>query len=229
MFPTNSLLVVSPYYPGLELATAATRWLTGLPLTVDSGIVLTAVRVLLVLAVFLVVERVCGSARAGGVGALVYMANPAFYAFDSMYAYETMALALAAATVYLLFVSVDRARPDTGRLFVLALCTIAAVVVTHHLTGWLTVGFVLVWAIGLSLRFHWTGTSALRSRRRAQARLVGIAAAVGVVLGTAWTLFVGSRLSEYLSPIFSAAYSDVLSLVGISMEAGASSSQRPAA
>ena len=152
MFPTNSLLVVSPYYPGLELATAATRWLTGLPLTVDCVIVLIAVRILLVLAVFLVVERACGSARAGGVGALVYMANPAFYAFDSMYAYETMALALGAATVYLLFVSIDRARPDTGRLFVLALCTIAAVVVTHHLTGWLTVGFVVVWAIGLALR-----------------------------------------------------------------------------
>jgi hypothetical protein len=214
LFPTNSLLVVSPYYPGLELATAATRWLTGLPLTVDCVIVLIAVRVLLVLAVFLVVERACGSARAGGVGALVYMANPAFYAFDSMYAYETMALALGAATIYLLFVSIDRARPDTGRLFVLALCTIAAVLVTHHLTGWLTVGFVVVWAIGLALRSLRGETPALRIRRRAQARLVVIAAAVGVMLGTAWTLFVGSRLTEYLSPIFSAAYSDIISTLG---------------
>ena len=131
-----------------------------------------------------------------------------------MYAYETMALALGAATIYLLFISVDRSRPQTGRLFALALCSIAAVVVTHHLTGWFTVGFVVVWAIGLALRFQGTKTPAFVSRRRAQARVVGIAAAVGVVFGTAWTLLVGSRLTQYLSPVFSAAYSDILSTLG---------------
>jgi hypothetical protein len=139
LFPVNTYLPVSPYYAGLELATLATRWLMGLPLTADEWIVLTAVRVLLVLAVFLVLERACKSSRAGGVGALVYMSNPQSYGFDSQYSYETMALALAAAAVYLLFVSVDRARPGTGRLYALALCSIAAVVVAHHLTGWLTV------------------------------------------------------------------------------------------
>ncbi|HXY28300.1 MAG TPA: hypothetical protein VEH82_08460, partial [Acidimicrobiales bacterium] len=216
LFPANTLLPVSPYYSGLELVTAATRSLTGLPLTVDQVIVLTAVRVLLVLAVFLVVERVCGSARAGGVGALVYMANPQFYAFDSMYAYETMALALAAAAVYLLFASVDRARPGMGRLFVLALCTVAAAVVTHHLTGWITVGFVVAWAVGLALsaRFRRSGTPALRTRWWAQARVVGVAAAISVVLGAAWTQFVGSRLTSYVGPIFSAAYSDIASALG---------------
>jgi len=42
VFPTNSILPVSPYYPGLELVTAATRWLTGLPLVVDELVVLAA-------------------------------------------------------------------------------------------------------------------------------------------------------------------------------------------
>ena len=32
VFPVNTLLPVSPYYPGLELATASTRWLTRSPL-----------------------------------------------------------------------------------------------------------------------------------------------------------------------------------------------------
>src|SRR5208283_3627621 len=88
LFPVNTYLPVGPYYAGLELATLAARWLTGLPVTVDEWIVLTAVRVLLVLAVFLVLERACKSSRAGGVGALVYMSNPQFYGFDSQYAYE---------------------------------------------------------------------------------------------------------------------------------------------
>ena len=40
---------------------------------------------------------------------LVYVASPQFYGFDSQYAYETLALAFAAAVVYLLFVSIDGA------------------------------------------------------------------------------------------------------------------------
>ena len=77
LFPTNSVLPVSPYYPGLELATAATRWITGLPLVLDQLIVLAAVRIVLVLGVFLVVERACHSSRAGGIGVLVYAGESA--------------------------------------------------------------------------------------------------------------------------------------------------------
>ena len=173
LFPVNTYLPVSSYYPGLELATMAIRCLTGLPLSVDQVIVLIAVRVLLLLSVFLIIERACGSAWAGGVGSLVYMSNPQFYAFDSIYAYETMALALGAAAIYLLFASVDRARPDMGRLFILALCTVAALVITHHLTSWLTIGFLVVWGVGLALRsrFSKAGTPRLRIRRRAEVRV----------------------------------------------------------
>jgi len=154
LFPTNSILPVSPYYPGLELVTAATRWLTGLPLVVDELVVLAAVRVVLVLVVFLVVERACHSSRAGGIGVLVYAASPQFYGFDSQYAYETLALAFAVAVVYLLFVSIDDARPKIGRSFALALGCVGAVVVSHHVTGWFTVAFLVVWAAGLYLTSH---------------------------------------------------------------------------
>ena len=117
LFPTNTILPVSPYYPGLELATAGTRWLTGLPLVLDELIVLAAVRVVLVLVIFLVAERACRSSRAGGIAVLVYAAGPQFYGFDSQYAYETLALAFAAAAVYLLFVSIDSEHPRMRRLF----------------------------------------------------------------------------------------------------------------
>ena len=39
-----------------------------------------------------------------------------------------------------------------------------------------------------------------RSKRRTQARIVGIAAAVGLVLGGTWTAFVGRRLTDYVDP-----------------------------
>ena len=250
LFPTNSILPVSPYYPGLELATAATRWLTGLPLVLDQLIVLAAIRVVLVLVVFLVVERACHSSRAGGVAVLVYAANPQFYGFDAQYAYETIALAFAAAVVYLLFVSIDADRPKMGRSFALALCCIVALVFSHHVTTWFTIGFLVVWAAGLYLTSHpssrlrpalgiaaapstgvsetllvsegpsnvpssrASGDERIGEKRRTQAGIVGIAAAVGLVLGGAWTVYVSRLLAPYLGPAFSAAAAEISQALG---------------
>ena len=246
LFPTNTVLPISPYYPGLELATAATKWITGLPLVIDQLVVLSVIRVVLVLGVFLVVERATHSSRAGGIGVLVYAASPQFYGFDAQYAYETIALAFAVGAVYLLFFSVDAARPRMGRAFVLALGSVAAVVISHHVTGWLTVGFLVAWTAGLFLvarplhfpllprwrLLRWrpsfwpspdvsanapsasASSEELRERRRAQARIVGIAAAVGVVIGGAWTVFVFNILTPYLGPLFSDAYTEVREALG---------------
>ena len=111
LFATNTLLPVSPYYPGLELLTTATKWVTGLPLVLAQLVVMVAARVVLVLAIFLIAERVCGSSRAGGIAVLVYAASPQFYFFNAQYAYQTLALAFACGIVYLLLVSVDRPIP----------------------------------------------------------------------------------------------------------------------
>lgn len=230
--PTNTVLPISPYYPGLELVTIATKWLTGLPLLIDQVIVLVAARVVLVLCVFLIVERVCRSPRAGGIGVLTYAANPEFYSFDAQYAYETLALAFAVAVVYLLLASIDTPQPRTGRLFALTLGCIGAMVVTHHITPWLTIGFLVVLTAGL--RFvandpaqppglaqpvEWIGDRSpfrvrVGPRRRSQARVVGLAAVFGLVVGGAWTAFVGQRLFGYVGPIFETAAGEISALLG---------------
>ncbi len=248
LFPSNSTLPVSPYYPGLELVTAAARWLTGLPLVVDELVVLAAVRVVLVLGVFLIVERACRSSRAGGIGVLVYAASPQFYGFDSQYAYETIALAFAVSVVYLLFFSIDDARPKMGRSFALALGCVGAVIVSHHVTGWFTIAFLVVWTAGLYLTSHplrhlrrgfaassvpasaepplaaedqptipsssVSGDELRSKRRRTQARIVGIAAGVGVLACAAWTAYVFRLLAPYLGPVFSAAGTDITQALG---------------
>ena len=112
----NTVLPVSSYYPGLEMLTSAVKVLTGLPMVLSQMVVLLGARFVLVLCVFLVVERMCGSARAGGLGVLVYAANPEFYAFDAGYAYETLALAFAAAAIYLIMTAIDEARRRRGDL-----------------------------------------------------------------------------------------------------------------
>ena len=222
LFQPNPILSVSPYYPGIELTTIATRWLTGLPLLIDQMVVLVLTRIVVVLCVFLIVERACHSSRAGGIGVLVYAANPEFYSLGAQYGYQTLALAFAVAVVYLLFVSVDAAQPKRGRLFTLALISIAGMVVSHHVTAWLTVGFLVVWAAGLRFvdlpgRPTTSGPEDLArshagvasgdeqfARRREQSRIVGLAALAGVVLAVAWTSFLGHILTGYIDPIVQA-------------------------
>lgn len=219
----NGILPISPYYPGLELVTVAAKWVTGLPVVLAQLVVVLAQRVIVVLCVFLVVERVCRSARAGGIGVLVYVANPSFYTFAS-WDYGPLALAFAVATVHFLLSSLDtRAlastlgpdRPSSSarrgllgsvhahRDFLLALASMAALVVTHHLTAALTAGLLVVWAAGLWL-----------DGRSRDARSIGLAAVAGVVLVLGWGAFVGSHLVSYLGPIFSDASNGFSSAIG---------------
>ncbi len=235
-FPTNPILPVSPFYPGIELLTISFKWLVGLPLLLDQMAVLIAARVVLVLCVFLIVERACLSSRAGGIGVLVYAASPEFYSQGAQYGYQTLAISFAVAVVYLLFLSIDEAQPRKGRLFALALVCLAAMVVSHHVTTWLTVGFLVVWAIGLrwaaDTRVPSSSTAPFASgeevgvvppqrdgigsqkwqlaRRREQSRIIGLAALVGVVLAGLWIAFVGHLLTGYVGPIVEAGASNVV-------------------
>jgi hypothetical protein len=240
LFQPNFILSVSPFYPGIELVTIAARWLTGLPLLLDQMVVLVLCRIVVVLCVFLIVERACHSSRAGGIGVLVYAANPEFYSLGAQYGYQTLALAFAVAVVYLLFVCIDATRPKRGRLFALALISIAGMVVSHHVTAWLTVGFLVVWAAGLRFIIDPPGRRAAAApagqmlttedlarsqariasgderfaRRKEQSRIVGRAALVGVVLAAAWTAFLGHVLTGYVDPIIQAGARSAAAMLG---------------
>ena len=111
LFAPNSLLDVSPYYPGMELVTAALTQISGLPLFNAAFFTLAAARLIFVLALFLFFERASSSARIAGVASVIYMTNPHFLYFDAQFAYETMALPLAAVVLFL----VARRAADYGR------------------------------------------------------------------------------------------------------------------
>ncbi len=194
LFTFNAALPISPYYPGLELLTLGVHWGTGLPVVASELLVVAVSRVVLVLSVFLIVERLTRSSFAGGIAVLAYATSTQFFAFNAAFAYQTLALALALATVHFLLVSIDRPAPRVDRNLVLAVTCIAALTITHHLVSWLTVLWLVVWAVAL-----------LRAGRRDAARLVGWAAGIGVALVATWTVaVVGGQLLNYLAPLFSA-------------------------
>jgi hypothetical protein len=155
LFASNPLLPLTPSYPGLETATAALRLLTGSS-TFAAGITLIALsRVLMMLALFALFEFVSGSARLAGLAALVYTANANFVFFSTEFSYESFALPLAVFAAYamarwLALKESDLARDD-GRharsharvwgAFVIV--TGFAIVVTHHLTAYVLIAFLL--------------------------------------------------------------------------------------
>src|SRR5258708_3553304 len=203
-------------------------------------VVLVLARIVVVLCVFLIVERACHSSRAGGLSVLVYAANPEFYSLGAQYGYQTLALAFAVAAVYLLFVSIDATQPKRGRLFALALISIGGMVVSHHITAWLTIGFLVVWAAGLRFIIDPPGRPATAAtagqilateglarsqagiasrneqfaRRKMQSRIVGLAALVGVVLAGVWIAFLGQVLTGYIGPIIQAGARSFTAMLG---------------
>jgi hypothetical protein len=144
LFHHNPALVVSPFFPGLEVLTVALARLGGLPIT-TAGIVLIALgRVVLAAALYALFSGIGKSRRVGGVAAVLYMANPSFLYFDSDFSYESLALPFAASALVLTMRWMDeRGRPRYG-VFAAAAATLGAVVVTHHTTSYLLAVFMVV-------------------------------------------------------------------------------------
>ena len=85
LFSVNSMLPVSPYYPGLEIVTNAVSSMTGLSTFYASISVVMASRLLMVLALFLLYEQISSSTRLASIGLLIYMTNPHFLFFDVIF------------------------------------------------------------------------------------------------------------------------------------------------
>ena len=99
LFTVNYLLPVSPRYPGLEEVTAALSSVTGLSVFVTGLIIAGVAHLLFVSVLYLLFREVSGSHRVGGVAVLYYASNPLFTSFDSMFVYQTLALAFFALTL----------------------------------------------------------------------------------------------------------------------------------
>lgn len=207
LFTPNHLLPISPFYPGLELATTALSQLSGLDLVASGAILLGLARIILMLSLFLFYERVTASARFASLGALIYTANPRFLYFDAQYAYESLALPLAALVI--LGVASRVAAPDgsstgtAGPPLVMILLVASAVVVTHHVTSVAALGFLVGWAV---LRF-------VRRSRLSRGPGVGTVAVSMAVAVAVWAVLIAPGIFRYLAPAVGGALGEVLDLL----------------
>jgi hypothetical protein len=208
LFGYNPLIRATGYYPGLAVATDALVRVTGLSIYTCGLILIGCARLILVGALFLLVDELLGSSRAAGVAILVYAAEPNFLYWDVQYGYESLALPLAILTIF--FLARRNGRPPSIPAVLSSLVVALAVVATHHVTAWALAALLLAWAAA-----GW-----LRRRRRAAGSLDGTAEFVPalpavVTAGTAlaWVAAVAPITVAYIGPVLTRAAAQGFQLI----------------
>jgi hypothetical protein len=202
LFRENSLLPVSPYYPGLENVAAAVVQICGVSPFVAGALVVAAARLTLVLSLYLLLDRAVHSSRIAALATLLYIANPAFLFFDAQFAYESLALPLALLAL-LVEVCRQQSPPDRRRGYsALGLLALAAVTVTHHLTALILAAFLALWS-GVAYWMNRRDRALPRGRRAARRHQIAPASpyllAGAAVAGiAAWLAFTGPVTLPYL-------------------------------
>lgn len=198
LFSNNSLLPVSPFYPGLEIVTNALSKLSGLSTFNAAILVIGVSRLLMILSLFLLYERIMGSARMAGIATTLYMTNPHFLFFDAQFGYESLALPLA---LFMLFAMASQEILKNQQRWITFAAWIAllAVVFTHHLTNYIFDGFLLLWAVIYAFprpaRVLWSNLTKT--------------ALFGSLMSLAWISFTGNPVINYLSSIFQSALDEL--------------------
>lgn len=202
LFSLNSLLPVSPLYPGMEIATTAIANLTGLSIFWSGVLLLAVARVIFVLSLFLLFEIVSGSSWIAAIACLIYMSHSGFLLFHSMFAYESLAFTFLVLVLLSEAFTASVSNYRTPLLF-LTLPLLCALAVTHHVTSWFAAVLLLVLLI---VRFA-CGSSPAQNWG---------AAAVGClafVTCLAWSQLMGNPVEGYLGPVFASGWKEVYQLV----------------
>ncbi len=200
LFSFNPLLPVTPLYPGMAIGTVTLAHLGNLDLFGSAMLLLGAMRIVMMLSLFVMFEKISGSARVAGVGVAIYATHANFLFFSAQFAYETLALPLA-----LMFVAILVTRTP-GMLSRVELATIiivgGAITSSHHLTS-----YMLVMFLGL-----WTAITLVRSRfvRDHRDPAPFMATLVLGLMTLAWLLIVANFTLRYLYHIFFAAFDGLI-------------------
>src|SRR6266704_4191725 len=200
LFGVNSLLPVSPYYPGLEIVTNALSS-TGALSTFQAGAaVIAAARLLMILALYMFYEQVTMSSRMAGIATMIYMTNPHFLFFDAIFSYETLALPIATFLLSILARYESMENNKYRWMLVVAWLALVSLTITHHMTDYVFVGFLALWTVASFFQI---------SGRRMQ-RVLAPFALCGLLFSLAWAfLLPGNPVWEYLSSYFTTAFGEL--------------------
>ncbi|MGH9064533.1 MAG: hypothetical protein ACRDZQ_03285 [Acidimicrobiales bacterium] len=194
LYHPNPIVGSYPFYPGLQIVTDALSKVSGMSIFQAGTVIVGAARLVLSLALFFLFDQAVDSPRLGGLAAMLYMTNPNFVFFDAAFAYESVAIPLAAVALVVIARHVRGGREGRGFLGPLVVLLVFAVVTFHHMTSFALAGFLVLWTAGAALLVG-------RGRLRVVTRLTWVAA-VAVAAVLAWLFLVAGRaLAEELLPV----------------------------
>jgi hypothetical protein len=190
LFTVNYALPISPRYPGLEEATSALASVTGLPVFASGLIIAGVAHVLFVGLLYVLFRHISRSNWIAGVAVLIYASNPDLPSFDSMFIYQTLAVAFFGLAL-LAAGRVTARQPTRDRVgwLTVGLLAIAATVITHHATS-----FMLVATLALV-----AAASLLLGDRRSAAWLAAFTL-VSAAAMAGWVLRIAPQTVSYFSP-----------------------------
>ncbi|HEX9013108.1 MAG TPA: hypothetical protein VF813_06320, partial [Anaerolineaceae bacterium] len=171
LFTPNSLLPVSPYYPGLEIVTTTVAGLTGLSIYPAGFVVVFIARLIMLVSLFSIFLNISGSVRAAALGGLIYMGSTTFFFFDSQFAYESLSLPLAALVLWMAL-KLSRGPGDQRFGWSASILLVEIMVaITHHVTSFFLAGILLLWTALATLR-RWGGRGDFIPYRVSNAMLI---------------------------------------------------------
>jgi hypothetical protein len=145
LFVNNPADFVSPQYPGLEIVTTALASLAHLSVFVSGLIVVGVAHVLLGLGVYFLILEITHRRRLAALAVLAYATGPNFKFFDSYFIYEALALPFMVACLFAAVKMLRETDQRTAMGWGLAACFMAAsTVVTHHITSYFLVIFLVI-------------------------------------------------------------------------------------
>jgi hypothetical protein len=193
LFEQNYGLPIGTHYPGIEEVTSALISATGLSVFEAGLIVAGIAHLLFILFLYLAFCVAIRSHRIAGIAILIYYSAPALTSFNSMFVYETLALAfLGMCMVAALRSAIEKSATDRRRWFVIAVLCIFATVITHHITSYMLTAFLIL--VAIASRLTGSRNTALR---------FGILAAISLASVILWIWRIAPDTISYFSPTIS--------------------------
>jgi hypothetical protein len=217
LFELNYGLPIGTHYPGIEEVTSALISATGLSVF-EAGLVVAGIAHLLyILFLYVAFCVAIRSHRIAGIAILLYYSAPALTSFNSMFVYETLALAFFGMCIVAgLRSAIEKSPSDRRRWFIVAVLAIFATVITHHVTSYMLTAFLILVAIG----------SAVTGSRKTAARF-GALATISALSVAGWIAFIAPDTIQYFSPTVVGMVQSLKNLTNGGSSGAASTSSSP--
>jgi Dolichyl-phosphate-mannose-protein mannosyltransferase len=192
LFTSNTSLPVSPYFPGLEIATTALAQLSHLSIYASGTIVVGIIHLLTAVGLYLLVMEIYNRPRIAALSVIIYATEPHYQFFDAYFTYETMAMPflIACLVAYVKMMKAPAWRTQAMWLGLALYCG-AVTAVSHHITSYVLLAFLVVLTIGEGARRSWP--------RRGLWWSGALSVAVFGLIA-AWDLGVAHGVLRYLEP-----------------------------